>query len=265
MIGFSHENQINEVHVSLLIFLEIVHHWILEYLLTIFWVLNWKYSLHALCKLLHEKIWPNFVTLLAQENNWLWFFRIEKHLKAIAEETTNVRLLFLATLDLALAVLVAAVELLAQTVVAFEAVTWKTTGQHLAHWVCLPNQQAVQRLIAKFARILKTLAVRTDKVIILPQFVNILFLCLRSKLKTNLVHYLAFVLLWQYLCPSLIEFDFCNQWLGFALAARLSYPKALEHGCLIRYGEIDGLELVAYFANSWRLHLNHIFKFHELV
>jgi hypothetical protein len=42
---------------------------------------------------------------------------------AITEETADMRLLFLATLNLAFAVLVAAVEFLAEMVIALEAVT----------------------------------------------------------------------------------------------------------------------------------------------
>lgn len=177
------------------------------------------------------------------------------------------RLLFLASNNLALAILVTAVELLAQTVIALKAGAWKVASQHLANGVCLTHEKAVQRLVAKSARVCGTSAIRTDEVIIVAQLVNNLFLCwLRSKLETNFVRYLTFVLFWNNLGSAFVKFHISHEWLGFSLALLVTSSKALEKSHLVLNIKVDRLELVAYLAHTCGLlNVYEAFQLHVLV
>ena len=103
-------------------------------------------------------------------------------------------LFFLATLDLTLAVLVAAIELVAQTIIALKACSRKAAGKLSAHRVSSTNQKAIQGLVAELAGLLQTSAIRADEVVIATDLVNILKALLACELETYFVGDLTFVL-----------------------------------------------------------------------
>lgn len=140
-----------------------------------------------------EKIRPELLSFSAQENNRLRFFWINQNLVSTTQQAADMRLFFLTTLDLTLAVVVATVKLLSLVITTLEAGPCQATGEVLTHGMTLAEYQAVQSLVTDLTRVFKTSAVRANKIIVGSNFENILWGFSRSKLETNLVSYLTFI------------------------------------------------------------------------